>query len=221
MKNPFSLYVGSLKSALQGDITGAQALYEEAEVLKSEQELSFSESVHPDLPYLEQALTTLLSSYDFTRCVRPDGSVYGSRGKCRKGTEAGPAKEGMIGEATPAQRAAAENKAAQMRNRNSQADRAALTRKVAKELGEDIRSVKVAKEVERRQQEAKQKDPKTVRANVDKLRTETLKAKQALQSAKESKSPEDIRKARAEFNSLKNKLTSSLEEAKKTGTILW
>ena len=26
-------------------------------------------------------------SYDFTRCVRPDGSVYGTRGKCRKGTE--------------------------------------------------------------------------------------------------------------------------------------
>jgi hypothetical protein len=30
--------------------------------------------------------------YDFTRCVRPDGSSYGSRGKCRKGTEQ--AKEG-------------------------------------------------------------------------------------------------------------------------------
>lgn len=25
--------------------------------------------------------------YDFTRCVRPDGSAYGTRGKCRKGTE--------------------------------------------------------------------------------------------------------------------------------------
>jgi hypothetical protein len=25
--------------------------------------------------------------YEFTRCVRPDGSVYGSRGKCRKGAE--------------------------------------------------------------------------------------------------------------------------------------
>lgn len=25
--------------------------------------------------------------YEFTRCVRPDGSVYGSRGKCKKGTE--------------------------------------------------------------------------------------------------------------------------------------
>jgi hypothetical protein len=31
-------------------------------------------------------------SYDFTRCVRPDGSAYGTRGKCKKGTEAG-AKE--------------------------------------------------------------------------------------------------------------------------------
>lgn len=29
-------------------------------------------------------------TYDFTRCVRPNGSTYGTRGKCRKGTEAGP-----------------------------------------------------------------------------------------------------------------------------------
>lgn len=91
MKNPFSLYVGSLKSALQGDITGAQALYEQAEALKLEQGLSFSESVHPDLPYLEQALTTLLSSYDFARCMRPNGTFYGTRGKCKSGTEAAPA----------------------------------------------------------------------------------------------------------------------------------
>jgi hypothetical protein len=26
-------------------------------------------------------------AYDFTRCVRPDGSAYGTGGKCRKGTE--------------------------------------------------------------------------------------------------------------------------------------
>jgi 2',3'-cyclic-nucleotide 2'-phosphodiesterase (5'-nucleotidase family) len=26
-------------------------------------------------------------TYDFTRCVKPDGKVYGTRGKCRKGTE--------------------------------------------------------------------------------------------------------------------------------------
>lgn len=31
-------------------------------------------------------------SYDFTRCVRPDGSTYGTGGRCRKGTETG-AKE--------------------------------------------------------------------------------------------------------------------------------
>jgi hypothetical protein len=29
--------------------------------------------------------------FDFTRCVRPDGSAYGTRGKCKKGTEGGPA----------------------------------------------------------------------------------------------------------------------------------
>ena len=27
------------------------------------------------------------NTYDFTRCVRPDGSAYGTGGKCRKGTE--------------------------------------------------------------------------------------------------------------------------------------
>lgn len=27
--------------------------------------------------------------YDFTRCQRPDGSVYGSRGKCKQGTPVG------------------------------------------------------------------------------------------------------------------------------------
>jgi hypothetical protein len=26
-------------------------------------------------------------TYDFTRCVRPDGKAYGTRGKCKKGTE--------------------------------------------------------------------------------------------------------------------------------------
>jgi hypothetical protein len=26
-------------------------------------------------------------TYDFARCVRPDGSAYGTGGKCRKGTE--------------------------------------------------------------------------------------------------------------------------------------
>ncbi len=30
--------------------------------------------------------------YDFTRCMRPDGTFYGTRGKCREGTEVG-AKE--------------------------------------------------------------------------------------------------------------------------------
>ena len=29
-------------------------------------------------------------SYDFTRCVRPDGSTYGTGGRCRKGTETAP-----------------------------------------------------------------------------------------------------------------------------------
>jgi hypothetical protein len=32
-------------------------------------------------------------TYDFARCVRPDGSVYGTGGKCRKGTETQAEKE--------------------------------------------------------------------------------------------------------------------------------
>ena len=31
------------------------------------------------------------NEYDFTRCERPDGTFYGTSGRCRKGTEAGPA----------------------------------------------------------------------------------------------------------------------------------
>lgn len=30
-------------------------------------------------------------TYDFARCMRPDGTYYGTRGKCRKGSEAGAA----------------------------------------------------------------------------------------------------------------------------------
>lgn len=29
----------------------------------------------------------VVNTYDFTRCVRADGSAYGTRGSCRKGTE--------------------------------------------------------------------------------------------------------------------------------------
>lgn len=106
-------------------------------------------------------------TYDFTRCVRSNGSTYGTRGKCRKGTEsAKEAKESIIGSATPAQRAAMENKAHQMRNRNAQADRAALARKVAKELGKDVRTVEVAKEVQRRQEEMATKRKAATTPNV-------------------------------------------------------
>ena len=34
-----------------------------------------------------------VDSYDFTTCVRPDGSAYGTSGKCRKGTEGEAKKE--------------------------------------------------------------------------------------------------------------------------------
>jgi hypothetical protein len=34
-----------------------------------------------------------VDSYDFTRCIRKNGSAYGTRGKCRSGTEAEPLSE--------------------------------------------------------------------------------------------------------------------------------
>lgn len=85
--DPNSLYLNSLRNALQGNLHEAQNAYERAELLKEAMGLDYSEPANEDLPFLENALTTLLSSYDFTRCVRPDGSVYGTRGKCKKGSE--------------------------------------------------------------------------------------------------------------------------------------
>lgn len=37
-----------------------------------------------------EVATMLGDTYDFATCQRPDGSRYGSRGKCRKGTEVSP-----------------------------------------------------------------------------------------------------------------------------------
>jgi hypothetical protein len=48
-----------------------EALLRFAELSAQAQGLDFSEN----------------NTYDFTRCVRPNGSIYGTRGKCRKGSE--------------------------------------------------------------------------------------------------------------------------------------
>lgn len=48
-----------------------KALQQFAEMAAESHYVSFSES----------------ETYDFTRCVRPNGTAYGTRGKCRKGTE--------------------------------------------------------------------------------------------------------------------------------------
>ena len=144
--------------------------------------------------------------FSFTRCVRPNGSTYGTAGKCKKGTETSakevapsshrtrpkaaiesdmqqltssgamqqagiagikarakhaalkaelkkPLKDNVIGNPTPAQRAAMENKIALTRNKNTQADRAALTKKIAKEMGKDPRDLDVSREVAKREKE--------------------------------------------------------------------
>lgn len=56
----------------------AQMLYSEVEVKYAEEQ----DRLQEELQYSEN-----YDAYDFTRCVRPDGTVYGSRGRCRKGTE--------------------------------------------------------------------------------------------------------------------------------------
>jgi hypothetical protein len=55
------------------------------------------EALEQYLALVEEKFGTNFSeeeAYDFTRCVRPDGSSYGTRGKCRKGSETGPAEKG-------------------------------------------------------------------------------------------------------------------------------
>ena len=38
--------------------------------------------------------------YDFTTCIRPDGSAYGTGGKCRKGSEGEAKKKGKTEQST-------------------------------------------------------------------------------------------------------------------------
>lgn len=97
MHTPESYYFGALKRALEGDLEGAFSLQERAEEAREAFGYSFSEAVSDEFPFVEEAVTTLLSSYDFTRCVRPDGSSYGTGGKCRKGTESAKSAEPKMG----------------------------------------------------------------------------------------------------------------------------
>lgn len=79
-------YLEALSEALKGNLGEALELRNEADALASEG-FSFSENYGNKYPFIEEAVNTLLGSYDFTRCVRADGSAYGTRGKCKKGTE--------------------------------------------------------------------------------------------------------------------------------------
>jgi hypothetical protein len=83
-------YLEALSEALKGNLGEALEFRNEADALASEG-FSFSENYGNKYPFIEEAVNTLLDSYEFTRCVRADGSAYGTRGKCKKGTEAGPA----------------------------------------------------------------------------------------------------------------------------------
>lgn len=87
MRHPQHYYLIALRKALQGDLTGSVSYRGKAESARKEYGIDFSESVSPDLPFLEGTLDTLLSSLDFARCVRPDGTAYGTGGQCRRGVE--------------------------------------------------------------------------------------------------------------------------------------
>ncbi len=86
-------YLEALSEALKGNLGEALELRNEADALASEG-FSFSEDYGNKYPFIEEAVNTLLGSYDFTRCVRADGSAYGTRGKCKKGTEQAKAEVG-------------------------------------------------------------------------------------------------------------------------------
>jgi len=78
--------------------------------------------------------------YDFTRCVRPDGSAYGTRGKCRKGTEGGPAEKPASG-----QRAATDSDAKAVVQKMKGAKPRASSKDLKKEWAKTEKAVKAAK----------------------------------------------------------------------------
>lgn len=66
--------------------------------LAVKQEVSYSEQLGSVSERIEQLASMVMQyseqntdSLDFARCQRPDGSFYGTRGKCKKGKEAGAA----------------------------------------------------------------------------------------------------------------------------------
>lgn len=62
--------------------------------LAVKQEVSYSEqlgTVSEKIQELESLMFEFSEEYDFARCQRADGSFYGTRGKCKKGKDAGAA----------------------------------------------------------------------------------------------------------------------------------
>jgi hypothetical protein len=79
-------YLEALSEALKGNLGEALEFRNEADALASEG-FSFSENYGNKYPFIEEAVNTLLGSYDFTRCVRANGTAYGTKGSCKKGKE--------------------------------------------------------------------------------------------------------------------------------------
>jgi hypothetical protein len=79
-------YLEALSEALKGNLGEALELRNEADALASEG-FSFSEDYGSKYPFIEEAVNTLINSYEFTRCVRANGTAYGTKGSCKKGKE--------------------------------------------------------------------------------------------------------------------------------------
>jgi hypothetical protein len=87
MRTPEFYYRDSLAAALRGNINEAKSLKEIGDARRQDLGMSFAEASSDQYPFIEEALETLLDSFEFTRCVRPNGTAYGTGGTCRKGTE--------------------------------------------------------------------------------------------------------------------------------------
>lgn len=85
--NPEAYFLNALTKSLRGDVESATLMFRKGQQAKELQGFDFSESVSDEFPFLESVVGILVNTLDFARCVRPDGTAYGTRGKCRKGTE--------------------------------------------------------------------------------------------------------------------------------------
>ena len=89
------------------------------------------------------------NTYDFTRCVRPDGSAYGTRGRCKKGTES--AKEAAKPAATRSGSRGPADHAGRVAKHEGEYNKHAAAHKAAKEELKGHKGRDLAARVKRQQ----------------------------------------------------------------------